>query len=83
MMAEQGWDVKLLKEGVFEVNNGWDWIAVMAAGLGDETMTSGGVEMSENFSSRSFGGDLESEPEELSEEDLEDRWRNLNRPVEG
>ena len=80
MMAEQGWDVKLLKEGVFEVNNGWDWIAVMAAGLGDETMTSGGVEMSENFSSRSFGGDLESEPEELSEEDLEDRWRNLNRP---
>lgn len=80
MMAEQGWDLKLLKEGFFEVNNGWDWIAVMAAGLGDETITSGGMGMFDSYSSRSYGVDMESEPEELSEEDLEDGWRNLNRP---
>ena len=80
MKVEEGWDLKVLKEGVFDVTNGWDWIAVMAAGLGDETLTHGGMEMSENYSSRSFRGDLESEPEELSEEDLEDAWRNLNRP---
>lgn len=78
-ILEQGWNKEALGKGIFEVNNGWDWISVMGAGLGDKTLTAGGMEGYQNYSS-SYGNDPESGPVELADEELEERWREMNRP---
>lgn len=59
------------------LENDWDWITVMAAGLGDETLTAM-PGRGYDRSSRSF--DFESDSPELTEEELAELWENLQRP---
>lgn len=59
------------------IEKDWDWITVMAAGLGDETLIA--LPTRESYrSSRSF--DFESDTPELTEEELTELWDNLSRP---
>lgn len=63
----------------FDVANGWNWLEVMAAGLGDETLVP--TNAWDYSYSRSYSwGDLDEEPAELEGEELEDAWRSLARP---
>lgn len=72
----------------YDVANGWDWLAVMAAGLGDDTLVApdlssalGGSHFhrSYHYSSRR-GNELEEPPAELSEDEVEERWAQFDRP---
>lgn len=70
------------KGTLFDLTLGWDWLSVMGAGLGDETLTAGNRSLDgmggwTNYSSYRDPAD---EVEEPSEEELEDRWQNLARP---
>lgn len=59
------------------IEKDWDWITVMAAGLGDETLVA--LPGRESYrSSRSF--EFESDTPELTEEELTELWDNLSRP---
>lgn len=59
------------------IEKDWDWITVMAAGLGDETLVA--LPGRESYrSSRSF--DFESDTPEMTEEELTELWDNLSRP---
>lgn len=78
---EQYYRDTMVEGAIFDPNRDWDWLKVMAAGLGDETLTTlSSNRMGRNFMP-SFRRDLDSEPEELSEEELEERWRSLPRPM--
>jgi hypothetical protein len=68
--------------GPFDPGKDWEWITVMAAALGDETITAlsrpdrfGGFGMSYSFF------DVEQPPAELSAEELQERWSRMNPPV--
>ncbi len=77
----QAWEIETARNSAFDVTNDWDWIAVMGAALGDETMVweKGNVG---NFYNRYSSGRFEPEfePVELADEDLEEAWRGMARP---
>lgn len=79
--GEEGWYASQLKGKLFDLTNGWDWTGVMAAALGDQTLTSLGME-NQRYRSNYFSSyhDPEDEPEELSEEELAQHWSQMNRP---
>src|SRR5690606_22691799 len=80
-LAEQGWQDEYFQDSPFDLSKDWDWIGLLAAGLGDETL----VHLPDNSSyERSYhssrGDELDSEPAELEDEELEEAWRSMSRP---
>ncbi len=81
---EQGWTNEALKGSLFDLSKDWDWIGLMAAGLGDATLVhvpgDAGYERGHRMS---WGHELDSEPVEpveLEDEELEEAWRRMSRP---
>lgn len=77
---ESEWYRKGAKAQGIDVTNGWNWLEVMAAALGDETLVHMGPESYYRSFSSSSWTDMESEPVELEGEDLEQAWQNMARP---
>ena len=71
------------KGGLFDLDNDWDWLVVMAAGVGDQTrttLTSGGRSLRpEDLFGDVFGSAQDAQ--ELTPEQEERIWQKLNRPL--
>ena len=75
--------VESTPQELFDASKDWDWIALMAAGLGDLTLTNLSGRDGDFYGSRMYGGsfDPEAEPEEWSDEQIEEHWQSLDRPL--
>lgn len=76
---EDNYQIEVARQLGFDLANGWNWMEVMAAGLGDETLVPLQSEY-DGYSGRSRWRDLDEEPAELEGEELEEAWRELQRP---